>query len=303
MLKTKKYTDQELMSLIKIDRKTLDGFKEIQKNTISEAKRKKTGKAIKVLGISGSARDQFDMAQEESNSEKLLKNSLNYCQKLGAKTELIVLRKFNIKYCKACYSTVNTQCHFYCSCYPKNKSQGDDMTNILYDKILSADAIIFATPVNNFKMSTLMATFLDRCISLDGSLEPANPKVPKDRELNIKHMKFIELTANNDVPGSGFLRRFSGKVGGIIVTGHEAGASLTISSLFMTLNHFGMLFPPFSNLYAMSSVCLPTYKDKPIVTSDCYEEEVNLLAKNIILATKTTRNIKASDWKNDYHFN
>lgn len=41
------------------------------------------------------------------------------------------------------------------------------MSNILYDKILEADAIIFATPVNNFKISTLMAAFIDRCISLD----------------------------------------------------------------------------------------------------------------------------------------
>lgn len=303
MTKKKKYSDQELMSKIGVDQKTLNRFKEIQKNTIAEAKRKRTGKIIKILGISGSARDQFDMAQEESNSEKLLKAALDYGQKIGAKTELVALRKFNIKYCKACYSTVNTQCHFYCSCYPKDKPLGDDMTNILYDKILEADAIIFATPVNNFKMSSLMATFLDRCISLDGSLAPANLKAPKDKTLNIKHMKFIELTADNNIPGSGFLRRFAGKVGGIIVTGHEAGAALTISSLFMTLNHFGMLFPPFSNIYAMSSVCLPTYHDKPIVTSDCYDEEVNMLAKNIVSAAKLLRHTKSTDWKNDYHFN
>jgi len=90
------------------------------------------------------------------------------------------------------------------------------MSNIIYDKILSADAIIFATPVNNFNISTLMKTFIDRCISLDGSLKPANPQAPKDKELNIKHMKFIELTADYNIPGSGMLRRFLGKVAGII---------------------------------------------------------------------------------------
>ncbi|HBB04643.1 TPA: hypothetical protein DCZ39_07270 [Patescibacteria group bacterium] len=77
------------------------------------------------------------------------------------------LKKYDIKHCRACYSTANTQCHFYCSCYPKDTPRGDDMSNILYDKILEADAIIFATPVNNFKISTLMAAFIDRCISLD----------------------------------------------------------------------------------------------------------------------------------------
>jgi multimeric flavodoxin WrbA len=177
------------------------------------------------------------------------------------------------------------------------------MTNILYDKIIEADAIIFASPVNNFTISTLMKIFIDRCISLDGSLKPANPKTPKDKELNIKHMKFIELTADNNVPGSGMYRRFLGKVAGIVVTGHEAGASMAISNLFMTLNHYGMLFPPFSNVYAMSSICNSTYKDKEIVLADCYKEEVRFLAENIMTATKLAIKQKCSDWKFDYTTN
>ncbi len=148
-----------------------------------------------------------------------------------------------------------------------------------------------------------MAAFLDRCISLDGSLYPANPKVPKDRELNIKHMKFIELTVDNDIPGSGMLRRFAGKVGSIIATGHEEGASMAISCLHMTLSHYGMLFPPFSNMYAMSSVCNATYKDKPIVLSNCYEQDLKDLANNVVLATKLARQCKTTDWKNDYSTN
>jgi multimeric flavodoxin WrbA len=300
----KKLTDKELMKILEVDAKTLVRFKQIQQDTIKEAeqmgrKKSKDGK-IKVLGISGSARDVNDMAQEESNSEKLLQACLEHCSKMGAKTELIKLRDYHIEHCKACYSTANTHCHFYCSCYPKGTSQADDMSNILYDKIIEADAIIFATPVNNFNVSTPMKAFIDRCISLDGSLQPANPKVPKDRELNIKHMKFVELTADNDVPGSGMLRRFLGKVAGIIVTGHEEGAAMVISSMFMTFNHFGMLFPPFSNMYAMSSVCNSTYKDKKIVLSDCFTEDTELMAQNVITAAEAVRNKKPTDWKYDY---
>ena len=177
------------------------------------------------------------------------------------------------------------------------------MSNLLYDKILKADAIIFATPVNNFKMSTMMGAFIDRCISLDGSLEPANPKSPKDKELNTKHMKYIILTANNDVPGSGLLRRFSGKVAGVIVTGHEEGASMVISTLFMTLSHFGMLFPPFGNMYAMASVCNPTFEDKDMVLGDCYADDLRSLAKNILLASQLQRKIATTDWKTDYRSN
>src|SRR3989338_1985756 len=298
----KKLSDDELMKILGVDSKTLNIFKKIREDTIKEAKKfgERKTKKIKVLGISGSARDENDMARESSNSETLLKRCLDYCKKSGADIELIPLRKYNIKYCKACYSTTNTQCHFYCSCYPKGTAQGDDMTNILYDKIIDADAIIFATPVNNFKISTLLATFIDRCISLDGSLKPANIKDPKNKELNKKHMKFIELTADENIPGSGLFRRFLGKTAGIIVTGHEEGASMVISNLFMTLNHFGMLFPPFSNMYAMASVCNSTHDDKQIVLGECHIEEIRLLAKNVITAANIAKRCKPTKLVYDY---
>jgi multimeric flavodoxin WrbA len=253
---------------MKIDKKTLDRFRLIRGNTIKQAKElsHKKGK-IKVLGISGSARSRFDMAGEDSNSEFLLNECLKEHKKLGTETELIPLRDYNLQHCKACYSTTNTQCHFYCSCYPKGSPTEDDMTKIMYDKILAADIIIFATPVNNFKISSMMALFLDRCISLDGSLEPADPKASKNVKLNIEHTKFVESHADQKTEGSGFFRRFRGKVAGIIVTGHEEGASMVISQLFMTLNHFGMIFCPWSNMYAMSSILNPTFKDKKIVNS------------------------------------
>ncbi len=294
-------SDKELMKTLDVDAKTLARFREIQRKAIEEAKKlgkPKTGK-IRILGISGSARDELDMAQESSNSEALLKVCLEECKKLGAETELISLRKYNIKYCKACYSTCNTQCHFYCSCYPKGPS-GDDMTNKLYDKILEADAIIFATPVNDMSISTLMKTFIDRCISLDGSLIPANPKSPKDKLLNIKHMKFIKLTADNNIPGSGMLKRFMGKVAGIITAGHEEGASMAISQLFMTLNHWGMIFPPISNTYANSSICNSTYEDKPIVLSECHKNIVRELAKNVTLMTEIVRKTDSNKWTYEY---
>ena len=130
--------DAELMKKLSIDKKTLDAFKKVRNDAIAEAKKlfaPRSGK-IKVLGISGSARAENDMAQEESNSEQLLKKCLGHCKKLGAETELIALRKYRIEHCKACYSTTNTQCHYPCSCYPN-----DDMTKILYQKLIDADAI------------------------------------------------------------------------------------------------------------------------------------------------------------------
>lgn len=292
-------TDAALKKILGVDDKTLRRFKEIREKTIKEAKRlnKITG-PLKALGISGSARDEFDLAAENSNSEFLLDQALKELKGQGVETELIALRKYNIKPCKACYSTANAHCHFYCSCYPKGTASADDMSNILYDKILAADIIIFATPVNNFKMSSMMALFLDRCISLDGSLPPADPTAAKNKELNIKHSKFIEMMSDDRVSGSGFLRRFSGKSAGIIVTGHEEGASLVISSLFMTLSHFGMIFAPWSNLYAMSSIINPTYKDKAIVTGSIYINDAKKLARNVLMIARAARQ-EPINWQYD----
>ena len=116
-------------------------------------------------------------------------------------------------------------------------------------------------------------------------------------------MRFIELTSDNNIPGSGMLRRFLGKAAGIIITGHEAGEAMAISNLFMTLNNFGMAFPPFSHMYAINTVCDSTYKDKKIVTSGCYAEETGLLAENVMHMAKILKKEKPSSWKYDYSAN
>lgn len=270
-------------------------FRARQREALREAgefKRRFFKPGIRVLGVSGSARDRHDMAQEDSTTEWLLGKCLDEAKKLGAETRMIQLRKYDIRPCKACYSTTNTQCHFPCSCYPKGEA-GDDMTNKLYDICLWADVIIFATPVNNFKISSYMALFIDRLISMDGSLAPADPKDRKNRGLNIAHTKFIAQNGGLKF-GSGFLRRFTGKIGGMIVTGHEAGVGMAISQMFMTFNHFGMLFPPFSNMYAMNTACDSTYNDKKKLQIFCHEKEARILAKNLVIAAKVAKR------ENDY---
>ena len=298
-----KTTDEFLKKFLRIDSATLKRFQTIRAQTISEAKKSlsKSG-PLTALGISGSARSEFGMAAESSNSEYLLAQALDKLKKLGAKTEMIKLREFNIKPCQACYSTTNTQCHCPCSCYPRGTAGGDDMSNKIYDQLLAADILILATPVNNMKISSYLSLFLDRCISLDGSLAPADPQAAKNKTLNIKQTKFIELTADQKITGSGFYRRFAGKVAGIIVTGHEAGAALTISSLFMVLNHWGAALAPWSNVYAMSSIEHATYEDKPLVTSAMSVDEVRIMAANSFQLAKKIKT-KGCHWEYDYSSN
>ncbi|MEM4248163.1 MAG: flavodoxin family protein, partial [Candidatus Nanoarchaeia archaeon] len=282
--------------------KELEMFKAVQKKALKDAeayKKRLFSKQIKIVGVSGSMRRANDCPKEESTSEFLLKAALKKAEQLGAKTELIKLRDYEMMPCKGCYSTTNTQCHFPCTCYPYKTKYADDITDKLYWKILDADGIIWATPVHSFKISSLMSIFIDRLISMDGSLSPANPNDAKNKELNIKHTRFIELTADNNVFGSGFLRRFYGKVAGIIVSGHEAGASMAISSLYMTLTHYGMVFPPWSNMYAMSSILKGTYQDKKELETKEYAEEAAQVAENVFNTIKMIKQNPKLLWKYD----
>jgi hypothetical protein len=85
-LSTPKKTDAYLKKILEIDDKILKRFKEIQNATIKEAKlSSKPKNKVKVLGISGSARDEFDMAAENSNSEFLLIECLKELKNLAPK--------------------------------------------------------------------------------------------------------------------------------------------------------------------------------------------------------------------------
>lgn len=71
-------------------------FLEIQVAALKEGeaiKRHFFEPGIRVLGVSGSARDPFDMAQEASTTEWLLEKCLDEAKSRGAETKLLQLRK------------------------------------------------------------------------------------------------------------------------------------------------------------------------------------------------------------------
>jgi len=53
----------------------------------------------------------------------------------------------------------------------------------------------------------------------------------------------------------------------------------------------------------MASICNSTYVDKPIVINPCYDEEIRLLANNIITETTSARKIDPTKWLYDYNAN
>ncbi len=84
----------------------------------------------------------------------------------------------------------------------------------LFDEILSSDVLLFATPVYWFGPSGLLKNLIDRMTCLE------------------HEEKLLD-----------------GKVGGILCSYEEEGASTTISQLFLALSDMGLHFPPYAYTY------------------------------------------------------
>ncbi len=104
---------------------------------------------INVLGISGSP-------IKGGNTEVLLQKALKEVEAEDANVEFVSLAKKKIGDCIHCNWCARNQTE------EKLCALKDDMDDI-YPKLLSADAVILASPVHIGRLSGLMANMLDRC--------------------------------------------------------------------------------------------------------------------------------------------
>jgi multimeric flavodoxin WrbA/putative sterol carrier protein len=108
-------------------------------------------KMSKILAIQGSPRPKV------SNTDVLLQEFLKGAQSQGAETETVYLKQKDIHPCVGCYT-----------CWTKTPGVcifKDDMPELL-EKVRSCDIMIYATPLYNFNMTSLLKTFQDRLLPL-----------------------------------------------------------------------------------------------------------------------------------------
>lgn len=98
-----------------------------------------------VLIISASPR-------KNGNSDTLCNHFLEGAISNGNKVEKVFIKDKNINYCSGCG---------YCFSNAGKCSWKDDMVE-LFDKIIQADVIVFATPIYFYAMNGQMKTFIDR---------------------------------------------------------------------------------------------------------------------------------------------
>jgi multimeric flavodoxin WrbA len=104
----------------------------------------------KILALLGSPRKKGNSA---SLSEKIIEGA----ESVGWKSEKIFLHDLNISPCRACYACQKSA--------DKGCAVDDDM-QLLYPKLIEAEAWIIASPVYWFTMSAQTKLFMDRCFAL-----------------------------------------------------------------------------------------------------------------------------------------
>lgn len=100
--------------------------------------------AKNILVISTSPRKQ-------GNSDLLADAFIRGAQEAGHKTEKIALREKELAFCKGCMA-----------CQKTGRCVINDDAREITQKMLTADVIVFATPVYYYEMSGQMKTLLDR---------------------------------------------------------------------------------------------------------------------------------------------
>ncbi len=103
---------------------------------------------LKVLGIMGSPRRQ-------SNTEILLDKALSGARQAGAQVEKVLVSRLRISPCLEIYA-----------CLKDGRCAIEDDMQALYEKLLAADHIIFASPIFFYGITSQAKAVIDRCQAL-----------------------------------------------------------------------------------------------------------------------------------------
>ncbi|MBI3927771.1 MAG: flavodoxin family protein [Armatimonadetes bacterium] len=106
---------------------------------------------MKILAINATSRPR-------GTTTCLTESALEGASAAGAETEMLLLRDFDIKFCRNCLACYYNQEPEIAPC-----GLDDDMTMIL-EKVVEADGVLFASPVHCGFVSGLMVVFMERAV-------------------------------------------------------------------------------------------------------------------------------------------
>ncbi|MDD1689120.1 MAG: flavodoxin family protein [Methanoregula sp.] len=221
---------------------------------------KDTCRKVRVLGISGSSRQQPGM----SKSEALLDSALKKYREYGCQTEFIRLKDLKVYDCEGNYSENPAYCTYPCQSSLKYE---DDQMQTVYDAVLACDILILATPIRWNNHSALVQKFIER-------------------------MNAIE----NQYAWFGN-RMITNKVAGLIVIGHVDGIQHVAGNLLNFFSWAGFHIPEVAIASWVGENDEDTTKDRDLIDNNQYTQEdlSNLVASALRLACALKRQCEAEN--------
>ncbi len=154
---------------------------------------KEKARNIKVLGISGSSRQEAGM----SKSERLLLQALEQYTGYGCTTRFIRLKDLKIYNCEGNYSEDPSYCTYPCQ---SSLKYDDDEMQAVYDAVLDCDIMILATPIRWNNHSALVQKFVERMNCIENQYSWFGNRMIKNKVAGliiIGHVDGIQHVAGN----------------------------------------------------------------------------------------------------------
>jgi multimeric flavodoxin WrbA len=174
----------------------------------------------RVLVICGSARNDGTCPGEISKSFRMAGLAREILQQADIEPDLLDLSLLTSEYgrsihpCKGCVSTAMPLCHWPCSCYPNHSlNQTNDWMNEIYERWVSAHAVIIVSPVYWYQSPGPLKLMIDRLVCADGG----NPDPTSTSGKKPAKAKDLEM-AGWDYP-----QHLAGRAYGLVVHGDVAG--------------------------------------------------------------------------------
>jgi multimeric flavodoxin WrbA len=205
---------------------------------------------IRVLGISGSSRQEPGM----SKSERLLLRALEQYKAAGCETTFLRLKDLKIYECEGNYSENPSYCTYPCQSSMKYE---DDEMQVVYDAVLACDILILATPIRWNNHSALVQKFVERMNCIEN-----------------QYSWF----------GNRMIRK---KVVGLIIIGHVDGMQHVAGNLLNFFAWLGFASPEVSIASWVGENDEDTTKDWGQIETNKYTQEDldNLVSSSLFLAS------------------
>ncbi|MGZ5103078.1 MAG: flavodoxin family protein [Usitatibacter sp.] len=204
----------------------------------AEARQKDPSSASRVLVICGSSRNDGSCPGEMSKTYRLAKIAQLTLAGESMQVDFLDLSRLTSDYalriypCKGCVSTAQPLCHWPCSCYPNHAfDQVNDWMAEIYERWVSAHAVILLTPCNWYHASSSMKLMIDRLVCADGG--NADP--------TLTHGKDVQKAKELELAGWPYPKHLAGRAYGVVVHGDVAGIEDTRRALCDWLDWIGLI--------------------------------------------------------------